>query len=93
MSEEQHIDDSHGHDDHGHDDHAPAPEPNLHILGKALPLIGILGLILSQTVFHHDTSLLSFVFNPVAMIALIVVGVLTFLAKNCCCQATPADHH
>ena len=85
--------DSHNHDDHGHGDHAQAPEPNLDLLSKALHLIGIIGLILSKTVFAHDTSLLSFIFNPIAMLALIVVGVLTFVAKNCCCKPESAHHH
>lgn len=91
MTQDQHGD--HAHDDGGHGDHPPNSEPNLALLGKALPLIGVIGFTLSQTLFHHDTSLLSFVFNPIAMIALFIIGVLTYAAKSCCCQPKSAEDH
>lgn len=84
--------DSHGQDEHGHDDHASVPEPDLKLLGWVASIVGIVGFILAKTVFHDDHTLLGFVFNPIGMIGLFVVGVLT-LSSKCCCTANSASSH
>ena len=83
----------HSHDEHGHDDHGPVPEPDLKMAGWAASLVAIVGFILAKTVFHDDHGLLGFVFNPIGMIGLFVVGMLTLSSKCCCCAADSASSH